>query len=119
MTIRFQHIDIEAAKASAREAALARKTCEGCTALRTYPRPMCAGEKSPHFRTVRDTYHERCQVYSVGMGKGEQPAPPTQPPAPEPPKPKRMKLVRVRGSDRVVSADEYDRLQARMRRVSP
>lgn len=119
MTVRYQQIDMAASKAAAREAALQRKTCEGCALLRIWPRPMCAGEKSPHFRTVRDTYHDRCEFYAL---KGVQTAP-EPPPAPEParPKPKRMKLVRVRGTDRVVSADEYDRLLARSRagRVSP
>lgn len=71
MTIRYQQTDIAAAKAAARETALARKTCEGCAALQTWPRPQCKGETSPHFRQVRDTYHDRCQVYSVGVGKGE------------------------------------------------
>lgn len=71
MAVNTKHIDLEAAKASAREAALARKTCEGCTALRTYPRPMCAGEKSPHFRTARDTYHERCAFYGVALRQGQ------------------------------------------------
>lgn len=103
-------IDLEGARISAREMVMQRKTCEGCAMLRTYPRPMCAGEKSPHFRTVRDTYHERCPVYHVA---GMQPAPPKPEPAPPPPAKKgRVKMVRLRGIDRVVTESEYDALLA-------
>jgi hypothetical protein len=45
-------------------------TCEGCAHLRTYPRPMCQAEASPHFRTARDTYHPRCTWYGVRTGQG-------------------------------------------------
>lgn len=55
------------ALASAQQIATQRKTCEGCTGLRIHPRPMCQAEASPHFRMVRDTYHERCPAFSVGM----------------------------------------------------
>ena len=116
MTARFSQIDIAASKAAAREAASGRKTCEGCALLRTYTRPMCAGEKSPHFRTARDTYHERCQWYSVRGHEGRIVTPDMPPPEPEPePTRKRMKLVKVRGSDRVVTEKEYDRLLAKNR----
>lgn len=69
MTIRHKHIDLEAARASARDAA-SRRTCDGCALLRIHPRPMCAGEGSPHYRTARDTYHERCQSYAVRGHEG-------------------------------------------------
>lgn len=105
MTARYAHVDLEAAKASAREAALSRKTCEGCVLLRTHPRPMCAGEKSPHFRTVRDTYHDRCQWYAVRGQEGKQSAPTHEPPAKPDPKPhQRMKIVERDGQTRVVRA---------------
>jgi hypothetical protein len=42
-----------------------RQTCEGCAHLRIHPRPMCAGEGSPHERRPRETYHDRCRAYSV------------------------------------------------------
>lgn len=48
-----------------------RLTCEGCAGLRIYPRPMCREERSPHFRTARDTYHERCAWFSVGLATVE------------------------------------------------
>lgn len=118
MTLRTKMQDIEHAKAVAREVTQSqRKTCEGCALLRIYPRPMCSGEQSPHFRTARDTYHPRCQWFSV-RGSDGKPAPVAQPepPAPQPAR-KKMKLVRVRGSDRVVSEAEYDQLMARKRRV--
>jgi hypothetical protein len=44
-----------------------RRTCEGCAFLRTYPRPMCQGETSPHFRTARDTYHDQCGAFERGQ----------------------------------------------------
>lgn len=112
MTARFAHIDIANARASAREALVQRKTCEGCAALRRIPTPMCAREQSPHFRSARDTYHDRCQWYAVA---GQEPKPPEPKPAPEPPKSKRMKLVKVRGTNRLVTEAEYDRLLARGR----
>lgn len=66
------------ALAVAQHVATITKTCEGCIGLRTYPRPMCASERSPHFRTVRETYHARCSVYAVGQREepGAQPEPP-------------------------------------------
>lgn len=48
-----------------------RLTCEGCAGLRLYPRPMCREERSPHFRSARDTYHERCAWFSVRLAAGE------------------------------------------------
>jgi hypothetical protein len=26
---------------------------------------MCRGETSPHYRTARESYHERCHAFSV------------------------------------------------------
>lgn len=43
-------------------------SCEGCAHLRTYPRPMCQAETSPHFRTARQTYHPRCTWFRTGQG---------------------------------------------------
>lgn len=109
MSIRHKHLDIEAAKASAREAN-SRRTCEGCAFLVTHLRPRCMGETSPNFRTPRDTYHERCGVYAV---RGRDGKPVERKPEPAPPpveKRKRMRLVEVRGTNRVVSEAEYDRL---------
>jgi hypothetical protein len=109
MSIRHKHMDIEAAKASAREAN-SRRTCEGCAYLRTQLRPMCQAEHGPHFRMARDTYNERCGVYAV---RGRDGKPVERKPEPAPPpvaKPKRMRLVEVRGTNRVVSEAEYDRL---------
>jgi hypothetical protein len=34
---------------------------------------MCKGEDSPHFRTVRDTYHERCHAFSVSRPEPKPP----------------------------------------------
>jgi hypothetical protein len=52
--------------ATAREVAKPQRlTCEGCTGLRTYPRPMCQSESSQHFRQPRDTYHTRCEAFGV------------------------------------------------------
>lgn len=112
MSIRHKHQDIEAAKASAREAN-ARRTCEGCAFLVTHLRPRCMGETSPNFRTPRDTYHERCGSYAVRGRDGKPVERKPEPPKPPPEKPKRMRLVEVRGSNRVVSEAEYDRLLAR------
>jgi hypothetical protein len=107
MSTRFKQIDMENAKAIAREMTRNR-TCEGCIALRVLPRPMCAGEASPHFRTVRETYHERCASYTVA-GR-QMPAPkPVEPPKRKP----RMKLVKLREGDQLVTEDEYDALLAR------
>jgi hypothetical protein len=107
MSIRHKHMDIEAARASAREMN-ARRTCEGCAFLVTHLRPRCMGETSPNFRTPRDTYHERCGVYAV---RGRDGKPVERKPEPAPvAKPKRMRLVEVRGTNRVVSEAEYDRL---------
>lgn len=112
MSIRHKHQDIDMAKAIAREMN-ARRTCEGCAFLVTHMRPRCMGEASPNFRTPRDTYHERCGVYAVRGrdGKPVERKPEPKPPAPE--KPKRMRLVEVRGTNRVVSETEYDKLLAR------
>jgi len=63
VSIRHKHLDIEAAKASAREAN-SRRTCEGCAYLRTQLRPMCQAEHGPHFRMVRDTHHQQCNAYA-------------------------------------------------------
>jgi len=107
MSIRHKHMDIEAAKASAREAN-SRRTCEGCAYLRTQLRPMCQAEHGPHFRMARDTYNERCGAYAV---RGRDGKPVERKPEPAPvAKPKRMRLVEVRGTNRVVSEAEYDRL---------
>ena len=108
MSIRHKHLDIEAARASAREMN-ARRTCEGCAFLVTHLRPRCMGETSPNFRTPRDTYHERCGVYAVRGRDGKPVERKPEPPMPVE-KPKRMRLVEVRGSNRVVSEAEYDRL---------
>ena len=112
MSIRHKHMDIEAARASAREAN-SRRTCEGCAYLRTQLRPMCQAEHGPHFRMPRDTYNERCGVYAV---RGRDGKPVERKPEPAPPpveKRKRMRLVEVRGEKRAVTEDEYDRLLAR------
>jgi hypothetical protein len=109
MTTRFKQIDMENSKAIAREMN-ARRTCEGCAFLVTHLRPRCMGETSPNFRTPRDTYHERCGVYAV---RGRDGKPVERKPEPAPPpveKRKRMRLVEVRGTNRVVSEAEYDRL---------
>lgn len=71
--------DRNAAAAAAQALTLSRKTCEGCAGLRQYPRPMCREERSPHFRTARDTYHERCGLYTVQHASTE-PGAPSQPP---------------------------------------
>jgi hypothetical protein len=55
------------ALASAAQIISQRQTCEGCVGLRTHPRPMCQLEASPNFRMVRDTYHTRCQAFTVSM----------------------------------------------------
>jgi len=111
VSIRHKHMDIEAAKASAREAN-SRRTCEGCAFLVTHLRPRCMGEASPNFRTPRDTYHERCGVYAV-RGRDGKPVERKPEPAAPVAKPKRMRLVEVRGEKRAVTEDEYDRLLAR------
>jgi len=108
MTTRFKQIDMENSKAIAREMN-ARRTCEGCAFLVTHLRPRCMGETSPNFRTPRDTYHERCGVYAV-RGRDGKPVERKPEPAPPVAKPKRMRLVEVRGTNRVVSEAEYDRL---------
>jgi hypothetical protein len=74
-------MDIEAAKASARKAS-ARRTCEGCAWLERRIRPRCMSEKSPHFRTARDAYHERCAVFAVRIDAPPKPAEPPPKPAP-------------------------------------
>lgn len=102
MAVNTKNMDLEAAKASAREAALARKTCEGCAALQTWPRPQCKGEASPHFRQVRDTYHERCQVYSVRMGQGA-PQPVEPAPSAPPSVDAQLRLLKARNRTRRVS----------------
>lgn len=54
------------AQASAREVVKsAPLTCQGCAHLRTYPRPICKGEASPHYRMARETYHARCPAFGV------------------------------------------------------
>lgn len=53
------------ALAAAQTIATQNRTCDGCAALRKFPRPMCRSEASPHFRTARDTYHPRCGAYNV------------------------------------------------------
>lgn len=53
------------ALASSQQMLAQRLTCEGCAALRTKPRPMCQAEGSPHFRRVREPYHDRCPAFSV------------------------------------------------------
>ena len=76
MSIRTKQLN--AAIAVAQSLAARPVTCEGCIGLRRYPRPMCREESSPHFRTARDTYHNRCSSYSVGRREepGAQPAAP-------------------------------------------
>ena len=108
MSIRHKHMDIEAARASAREMN-ARRTCEGCAFLVTHLRPRGMGETSPNFRTPRDTYHERCGSYAVRGRDGKPVERKPEPPKPVE-KPKRMRLVEVRGTNRVVTEAEYDRL---------
>lgn len=74
MTIRTKMQDIEHAKAVAREVTQSqRKTCEGCALLRMYPRPMCQAEASPHWRTPREPYHDRCDAYAVTLRAVEAP----------------------------------------------
>lgn len=70
-------INIDTAKATARAIAKPQRlTCEGCAGLRLHPRPMCQAEASPHFRMVRDIYHDRCPAFSIGT---QIPAPPPEP----------------------------------------
>lgn len=57
-----------------------RLICEGCIGLRTYPRPMCKEKRSPHFRTARDTYHERCPWFAVRIKVEVASQPETAPP---------------------------------------
>lgn len=83
--------DPQQAMAIAQSVATTRKTCEGCAGLRTWPRPMCKQPSSQHFRTVRDTYHERCASYSV-QGKTAEPGA-----QPEPPRAMNNLQVVVRG----------------------
>jgi len=66
MTTNHQsHFDRLAQRTHLRELAAQRKTCQGCHWLQTWPRPMCKGEASAHYRMVRDTYHERCSSFSM------------------------------------------------------
>jgi hypothetical protein len=81
MSIRHKHMDIEAARASAREMN-ARRTCEGCAWLERRIRPRCMSEASPHFRTARDTYNERRDKWAVRIDAP--PAKPAEPPKPAP-----------------------------------
>lgn len=64
MSLRLKRIDETNLRAAA-ELAQRRVTCEGCYWLVRYPRPMCRGEASPHYRTARESYHERCDAFSV------------------------------------------------------
>jgi|LakMenE18May11ns_1017448.scaffolds.fasta_scaffold9404896_2 hypothetical protein len=80
MSLRFKHID-EAHRRAAAELASRKVTCEGCFFLQRHPRPMCKGEDSPHFRTVRDTYHERCHAFSVSKPEPRPPEPRARKPA--------------------------------------
>lgn len=64
MSLRLKRID-EANLRAAAELATRKLTCEGCAWLGRNPRPMCKGEDSPHYRQVRDTYHERCAEFSA------------------------------------------------------
>lgn len=64
--------DRKDAKAAAQALTVARKTCEGCAGLRLRPTPMCRQPSSPHFRMVREAYHERCGSYSIVVA-GEAP----------------------------------------------
>lgn len=86
----FKKLDREIAIASAAE--MSRKvTCEGCAHLKRWPRPMCKGEASPHFRMVRDTYHQRCEAFAV-MGVAQ-----ITPAAPRPDAPPAHVRLVVRG----------------------
>jgi hypothetical protein len=107
--------DKEAQLKQAAAIASQRRTCEGCAYLRTHLRPMCQAEHGPNFRHVRDTYSDRCGAYAV---RGRDGKPTERKPEPPPilkPKPKRMRLVEVRGENRAIPEDEYDRLLARNR----
>jgi len=64
MSLRFKHIDEQNRRAAA-ELAARKVSCEGCFWLARHPRPMCRGETSPHYRTARESYHERCHAFSV------------------------------------------------------
>jgi len=55
---------------------------------------------------------ERCGVYAV-RGRDGKPVERKPEPAPPVAKPRRMRLVEVRGTNRVVIEAEYDRLLAR------
>lgn len=67
---------------SARVIVAQRKTCEGCHMLQLWPRPQCKGPTSPHYRMVRDTYHQRCDAFAV------------RPKADAPPEPEALPLSR-------------------------
>jgi len=62
---RTQQAYTQAAASQAAQLVGGRRTCEGCAHLRIHPRPMCAGDQSPHERTPRETYHERWGWYQV------------------------------------------------------
>lgn len=64
MSLRLKRIDENNLRAAA-ELATRKVTCEGCYWLARHPRPMCKGEDSPHYRTAREAYHERCAAFSV------------------------------------------------------
>ena len=70
---RNQTHDVKQAASQAAQL-VSRLTCEGCQHLRAL-RFICMAETSPHFRTPRSTYQDRCTAYAV---KGR------QPPAPKP-----------------------------------
>lgn len=62
--IRTKRLDETHLRAAA-DLAQQRLTCEGCAWLARHPRPMCKGENSSHYRTVRETYSERCSGFAV------------------------------------------------------
>lgn len=48
-----------------------RQTCEGCAFL-TRERPRCLNEASPHFRSPRESYHDKCGFYGPSAHAGRE-----------------------------------------------
>jgi hypothetical protein len=78
MSRQNQKHDVKAAAAQAAQL-VQRLTCEGCAHLRGL-RPKCDAEQSAHYRTPRETFHERCAFYAV-KGHMTRPAVQEAPPA--------------------------------------
>lgn len=52
-----------------------RPTCTGCVFLPKTDRPKCTSEASPHWRTPRETYHDRCRAFATAKPEPEPAAP--------------------------------------------